>query len=66
MKSKSLLKKAKGATRLAPPVEFMPFGIGFEMIGSLCLPDEVTLLNPIMPDGFVTYTDLLPSSEVDG
>jgi hypothetical protein len=66
MKSKSLSKKAKIAERQTPHTAIMPFGIGLELIGSFCLPDEFILSNPIMPDGFITYTDLMPSSDVEG
>jgi hypothetical protein len=59
------LKKQKGAGPLPSDAGIMPLGVGIMMIGVLCLPDGVTWSNPIMPDGFITYTDLMPSSGSD-
>jgi hypothetical protein len=64
MKSKLMPKKAKGAARQVPDATVMPFGM--EIIGTLCLPDELAWSNPIMPEGFITYTDLMPSLDFEG
>jgi hypothetical protein len=61
MKSKSTSKKAKGLGRAVHDDTVMPFDI--EMIGAFCLPDEFTLSSPIMPEGFITYTNLMPSAD---
>lgn len=45
------------------PLSAMPYGIGIEVTGVLCLPHGFASSNPIMPDGFITYTDLAPSSD---
>jgi hypothetical protein len=60
MKPKSTAKKAKDAGRSVPGETIMPVGI--DVAGTLCLPNEQTWSNPIMPDGFITYTDLMPPS----
>jgi hypothetical protein len=60
---KSTTKKRHSA-RPSPDDRIMPFGI--EMIGTFCLPDQFTLSNPIMPEGFITYTDLMQSSDFEG
>jgi hypothetical protein len=60
IKPKSMPKKAKNARRSTPNEAIMPVSI--DITGTFCLPNEQDWSNPIMPEGFITYTDLMPSS----
>jgi len=65
MKSYPSRRKAKDSTRPVPDAEIVPFGTGIVTVGTVCVPNGDIWSNPIMPDGFITYTDFMPSSDIE-
>lgn len=63
LKSNPLLGKATGVHRPTPGGSVTPFATGTIVTGVLCTPTSPNSGSPIMPEGFITYTGLMPSFE---